>query len=367
MFTISLDQKTRISAICNFANGKVNPIYEQVRIEANSVEGKVMFSACNGNQYSTFTLNAEVQEDARYCVSSKRLLIVTTALAGENAKFAIKDNDLFVTSGRSRLKLQTFSASDYPNMETFDAPKCRIETTIAQLANIVSQASYCVANADVRAYLCNMNWQISENMPVRICATDGHRLSMTHEQFPVSEGAGSYLMPTSVFQSVLALKLNGNDQCVITFSSNHACIEVPNYSIMTTLGEGVYPNVDRIIPNDNSKSITVNLAEMTDLARRLHAVAQLEKNPTIRMCFKTNGQCEMQVKSANGDDFTDEIDLVDSSLTEEVIVGVNSKYLLDAITQQSGENVTMRLNLVGAIKIISDNQNLITLVMPTRI
>ncbi|WP_434949671.1 DNA polymerase III subunit beta (plasmid) [Shewanella sp. HL-SH4] len=366
MFTISLDQKTRISAICNFANGKVNPIYEQVRIEANALAGTVLFSACNGNQYSTFSLEAEVKEDASFCVSSKRLSVVTTALAGDKAKFTLKDNDLFVTSGRSRLKLQTFNAQDYPNMESFE-PECRIETTIEQVANIVSQASYCVANSDVRAYLCNMNWQIIENMPVRICATDGHRLSMTHEQFPASEGAGSYLMPTSIFQSVLALKLPSNADCVITFSAKKACVEVPQYTILSTLGDGCYPNVDRIIPTDNTKSVTFKLAELADLSKRINAVAMLEKNPTVILTFNTQNQCQMQVKSVNGDDFTDELDLVESTLAEEFVIGVNSKYLLDAISKQNGENVTLILNHLGAIKIISENDNLTTLVMPTRI
>lgn len=366
MFTISLDQKTRISAICNFANGKVNPIYEQVRIESSVNNGTVLFSACNGSQYSTFTLEADVTEDANYCVSSKRLSVVTTALAGDKAKFTLKENDLFVTSGRSRLKLQTFNAQEYPNMESFE-PECRIETTIGQLTDIVNSASYCVANADVRAYLCNMNWQIVQNMPTRICATDGHRLSMTHEQFSVCEGDGSYLLPTSLFQHVLGLKLASDSHCVITFSAGKACVKTPQYTMLSTLGNGCYPNVDRIIPTDNTKSVTFKLDELADLSKRIHAVAMLEKNPTIILTFSTQNQCQMQVKSANSDDFTDELDLVDSALTEEFVIGINSKYLLDAISKQSGENVTLILNHVGAIKIVSENEKLITLVMPTRI
>jgi DNA polymerase III subunit beta len=366
MFTISLDQKSRISAICSFANGKVNPIYEQVRIEARANKGTVLFSACNGSQYSTFTLEADVNEDASYCVSSKRLSVVTTALAGDKAKFTIKDNDLFVTSGRSRLKLQTFNAQEYPNMESFES-ECRIETTISQLTDIVNSASYCVANADVRAYLCNMNWQIAQDSPARICATDGHRLSMIQKQFSICEGEGSYLLPTSLFQHVLGLKLASDTHCVITFSANKACVEVPQYTMLSNLGDGCYPNVDRIIPTDTTKSVTFKLVELADISKRIHAVAMLEKNPIVILTFNTQNQCQMQVKSANGDDFTDVLDLVDSALTEEYIIGINSKYLLDAISKQTGENVTLILNHAGAIKIVSENDNLITLVMPTRI
>ncbi len=58
MFTMSLDNKSRIQTICNHANSKINPIFELVLIEAKNDE--VTFSASNGAQYNSLTLPAQV-------------------------------------------------------------------------------------------------------------------------------------------------------------------------------------------------------------------------------------------------------------------------------------------------------------------
>lgn len=364
MFTISLEQKSKIASMCSFASGKINPIFEQVRIESNGET--VRFSASNGVQYSSILLDANVQEEVSFCVSSKRLEVVTTALASDNAKFTLKDGSLIVTSGRSRLKLQTFSSKEYPDMESVTA-QSRITLTIGQLTQMVNQASYCVANGDVRNYLCHMNWKIYDDHSVTVCATDGHRLSQIHQCVTSSQGTGSYLLPTSLFQAILSLKLDHNEQCEILFSESKASVTVPNFELVSTLGDGKYPDINRVIPTDYTNKGTFNLEAITNLAKRVNAVAVLEKNPVIKFTFKTTGVCMLEVNSPiKGDEFCETIDLNSFCLEDDFSIGVNSKYLVDALSKQIGEEVTFILNHHSAIKILSDQENLITLVMPVR-
>lgn len=366
MFTISLNQKAKIASMCGFASGRVNPIFELVHIETSG--STIIISACNGAQYSSIILEADVEEEVDFCVSAKRLAVVTTALAGTEAKFSLKDGNLIVTSGRSRLKVQTFNSSEYPDMQTVLAPQSLISLTIGQLESMVNQANYCVANSDVRSYLCHMNLQINEDHTVVVCATDGHRLSQISQSLTSSAGSGSYLVPTTLFQAVISQKLDLGERCEIAFSEGKASISAQNFKIVSTLGDGQYPDIQRVIPTDTSdNNATFNLKSLSELTKRVHAVASLEKNQVIKLNFFTTGHCELAVESSEkGNEFCEVINLTKHTINTDMIIGVNSKYLLEALSKQSGDEVTFILNTQSAIRIKSEREKLITLVMPIR-
>ncbi|WP_076414916.1 DNA polymerase III subunit beta [Shewanella sp. UCD-KL12] len=365
MFTISLNQKAKVASMCGFASGKVNPIYEQVHIETSG--STVIISACNGVQYCSVSLEADVQEQIKFCVSAKRLAVVTTALAGDRAKFTLKEGNLIVTSGRSRLKVQTFNSKEYPDMQPIASPESRITLTVGELESMVNQASYCVASSDVRAYLCHMNWKIFEDHTVVVSATDGHRLSQISQSLTSSAGSGSYLVPTTLFQAVISQKLDLEDICEVAFQDGKASITAQNFKIVSTLGDGQYPDIERVIPTDTTSKATFDLNELSDLVKRVHAVASLEKTPVIKFHFITSGHCELTVQSSEkGNEFCESINLKDHSLSSDMTIGVNSKYLVEALSKQSGSEVMFILNTQSAIRIQSEMAKLVTLVMPIR-
>jgi DNA polymerase III subunit beta len=364
MFTFSLDKKTRIQNICSHASSKINPIFEQVLVEAKA--NQVRFSASNGSQFNTIVINAQVEEPVSLALSAKRLNAVLSALAADTAKFTVKDNSVIIKSGKSRLKSPIFPASEYPDAPRVSSPESTIKCTVAQLAALFNTASYAVAKNDVRAYLCHVNLTI-EDQTVRVCATDGHRLSQLIHDDLECEGQGSYLVPTSLISSILSQSIEPESPVTISFNAGQASIVSADVSVVSVLGEGRYPDINQVIPTSRQNSVTFNLNELRGAVKRFHAVASLEKAPVLK--FTITNEVELSVSS------TDEANCFSESISAEVshtngdtiVIGVNPSYIADALVKQSGEKVTFYFNTNSAILITCDINELITLVMPVRV
>jgi DNA polymerase-3 subunit beta len=362
MFTLSLANKNRIQTICSHANSRINPVYEMVLIEAEN--NQVRFSASNGAQFNSLTLPAQVSENISFTLSAKRLSAVLNALSTETAKFEVKGESLFMTSGKSKLKSPIFNASEYPSAPAIVSPISTIQCTISQLAALFNSASYAVAKNDVRSYLCHVNLRIIGQLVV-VCATDGHRLSQLEHSDLTCSGEGSYLVPLLLMSALLSQNLDGGEPVTIEFDEKKASITSGDTSIVSVLGDGRFPDVNRVIPSRNENGVTFNLNELKNTVKRFHAVASLEKIPILK--FDINSEVQMSVSSSDKSNEFSEIIEAENQSVEHFTVGVNPTYLADALAKQSGEKVTIYFNQKTAILIECEVSELITLVMPIRV
>lgn len=362
MFTLNLASKSRIQTICHHANSKVNPIFEHVLIEADNHQ--VKFSASNGTQFNSLTLLAQVDTPVSFTLSGKRLSAVLNALSADSAKFEIKNDNLFMKSGKSNLKSPIFCAADYPSAPQVAEPISSIECTISQLEALFNSASYAVAKKDVRNYLCHVNMKIEDQIVV-VCATDGHRLSKLQHRDLTCRGNGTYLVPTSLMAAVLDQNLDDNDIITISFDEQKASIISNDTSVVSVLGDGQYPDITRVIPTNKQHGVIFNLNELKDAVKRFHAVAALERAPTIR--FDIDSEVKMSVFS--GDKANEFSEVIEAQIedAEYLSIGINPSYLADALAKQSGETVTIYFSDKTAILITCDIHELVTLVMPIRV
>jgi DNA polymerase-3 subunit beta len=364
MFTLSLDQKSRIQTICNHANSKINPVFELVLVEADSNSNRVRFSASNGTQFNSLTLPAQVDSPVSFTLSGKRLHAVLNALSADNAKCEIKNESLLIKCGKSKLKSPIFNANDYPSAPEIIAPISSIQCTVSQLTSLFNSASYAVAKNDVRKYLCHVSLKI-EDQVVIVCATDGHRLSQLQHTELTCNGNGNYLIPTSLMSAILAQNLDGNEVVSIEFDDQKASIVSQDTSVISVLGDGHYPDTNRVIPTDRHNGVTFNLAELKSTVKRFHAVAALERVPLIK--FDIGSDVQMSVSSSDkSNEFSESIE-AETNQCENLIVGVNPSYLADALAKQSGETVTFYFTQTAAILITCEINELITLIMPVRV
>ncbi|GIU40973.1 DNA polymerase III subunit beta [Shewanella colwelliana] len=364
MFTFPLNDKARIQCVCNHADGKVNPIFSNVLINASASSGSITFSASNGAQHNSFTLNAAVEEDCQFTLDAGRLATVLGALNGDSVKFISKDDHVVARSGKSRLKLETGEAVDYPEPPTIEQALTTVSCTVADLGGLFSYASYAVAKKDVRYYLNYLNMTVNDDdQSLIVCATDGHRLSQLRHSLRCT-GNGSYLVPLSMFTALLAQGLNPDTPVTIKIHESMICAQCPDTMIISTLGDGMYPDVKRVIPAKGANFVTLKLNEFKSLVKRLHSVAALEKYSSLRLEIDAT-TVNVSVASSGNNAFSEEMDA--EVHCEPVTLGLNASYLADALARQSGDYVRIYPNGNAAVLLCCDVDELTTLIMPTRV
>ena len=112
---------------------------------------------------SHLTLSPDSFEDGEITVPAKKLVDICRGLSdGNDITFQVDGNKATIRAGRGRYTLSTLSASDYPNLEDWQAD---VEFVISQndLKHLIDSTSFAMAQQDVRYYLHVMSFATEDN------------------------------------------------------------------------------------------------------------------------------------------------------------------------------------------------------------
>ncbi|MBO2656095.1 hypothetical protein I6M49_21880 [Shewanella algae] len=364
MFTIPLTQKSRIQSVCKHARVKINPIFNQLLVNASTETGLVTFRASNGTQSISFEIEGNIKSNANFTLDAKRLHTVLDALSGDSVQFKLNDDHVLARSGKSRLKLELGAVSAYPDAPELNNCLTKVTCSIGDLSGLFNYASYAAGNNDVRFYLNYLSLHIeSATQKLTVCATDGHRLSQLSCNSLSCEGGGHFLTPLSLFNAILSQGLSNQTEVIMEISESMIRLQSTDITIVSTLGDGSYPDVNRVIPAIGHDYIQVDLKSFRSLVQRLHSVAALEKLSALRLEIDTS--LTISVACSGNNEFSEDMDA--EIHCAPLTLGLNASYLADALARQSGEFVRIYPNGNNAVLLCCEIEELTTLIMPTRV
>lgn len=247
-------------------------------------------------------------------------------------EISIEDKgSLLIKSGRSRFRLPTLAAADYPRMTQGKDKRITITIAAKRLLDMIDQVALSMADADVRAYLNGMLVSLSDGK-LWLVSTDGHRLTVTCEAIEGSEALDKTEVILPRKTALLAKRLlsqGGNVK--FTFGTNDAQFTFDDGSVLVGKGiGGIYPDWRRVIPNKNS----VSVADAEKVREGLAMVEAIiedggKKDSNVRAVEVTFDKALLTIRK--GDAARCEIE-AESTGAEAVTAGFNIGYLRDALT-----------------------------------
>jgi DNA polymerase III subunit beta len=254
--------------------------------------------------------------------------VVTVSIEGERAT---------VRSGKSRFTLTTLPASDFPTVEDIRAQQTlRIEQQM--LKRLLDKTHFSMAQQDVRYYLNGMLLEIAGNV-LRTVATDGHRLAYC--EATLDEAASTAQQVIVPRKGVLELQrlLGGDGPVEVAVGSNHVRAQIGDIRFTSKLIDGRFPEYGRVIPADPPKQIKAD-RDMLRAALQRAAILSNEKYRGIRLALKANVLL-LQSHNPEQEEAEEELEIAYSG--EEVEIGFNVNYLLDALAAVDGGEVQIGL------------------------
>ncbi|HVF17328.1 MAG TPA: DNA polymerase III subunit beta, partial [Steroidobacteraceae bacterium] len=254
--------------------------------------------------------------------------VVTVSIEGERAT---------VRSGKSRFTLTTLPASDFPTVEDIRAQQTlRIEQQM--LKRLLDKTHFSMAQQDVRYYLNGMLLEIAGNV-LRTVATDGHRLAYC--ETTLDEAASTAQQVIVPRKGVLELQrlLGGEGPVEVAVGSNHVRAQIGDIRFTSKLIDGRFPEYGRVIPADPPKQIKAD-RDMLRAALQRAAILSNEKYRGIRLALKANVLL-LQSHNPEQEEAEEELEIAYSG--DEVEIGFNVNYLLDALAAVDGGEVQIGL------------------------
>lgn len=346
------------------------PILNNILIKVD--QQKVELSTTNLDIAITLQLRAKIESFGSFTVPARTLLDFVSLLPEEKVELELKENELYISCGKSITKIKGSSAEDYPIIPTFEGGKTY---TIASedLKRCLSSVFSSVAKNDIRPELSGVfcGFNIQKKSWLTCAATDSYRLA--EKSIPLVQGQEELqvILPGRTVQEIVRLlSISANDeeekQVVLCMNENQLRVDCGSTQLISRLVEGMYPDYTQIIPKDFK---TIALVSKEQLNKEVKAAGLFTTTGvnSVNLAFKPEESAlYISSTSLQSGEYNSQIS---AHITgEENKTLLSFRYLLEGITNCIGDKVFIKI-INGdspCIVIPEQEDNFLYIVMPIR-
>ena len=319
------------------------PMLGTVLLKATDA-GKLSFLCSDTGVLARALSPCDVKGVGEVAVDARRFNDLVRAVPDDKSPIEIKVSEsvMQIKAGRSRFKLPTLDAKDYPRMIPEQTERVSITMDAARLASMVDDISLSMAVADIRIFMNGALFRIDEQ-GLWIVSTDGNRLVVSHE--PIE--ALSAITPREVIVPrktvLLAKKLLGSGQVKLTIGASDFQLSLPDGTVL--LGKsiaGAFPDWKRVIPK-TSFEFSVKADRLSDSLAMIAAMKVVDKEKKNNEAEKIELViAENLLTIQKGDSARCEVDTVSQS-ADKAEININITYLADATAIMRGKVEDIRV------------------------
>lgn len=290
--------------------------------------------------------------DGSTTVDAKLLADIAKKVSGD-ITLELEGSTLHVRSGRSRFRLETLPADDFPS---FSAGEFTAEFDI-DLAALVAPVQFAISTEEFRFYLNGVFMHaVDDNLVV--VATDGHRLSRH-----VSDGVGD--LPAVILPRKL-VSILPKGQVHVSLSSTKVRVATDDGVLVSKLIDGTFPDYQRVIPRENPNRLAVDRDAMLAAVDRVSIVND-ERGRAVKLDIVSGG-VTVEVPGKASEEIEAEYSGGTGADVEPMQIGFNAAYLADALRTFAPGAVTFSLNDSGSPTLLTGaNNGLDITLMPMRV
>mgnify|MGYP001817492331 FL=1 len=312
------------------------PILANVLLVAR--DGSVSVTATDLEVELVADANVQVDAAGEVTVPGRKLLDICRALP-DDAEVSISQSGekLMLKSGRSKFSLTTLPAAEFPTVEDINAGQS-VSVAQAALMRLIEKTHFSMAQQDVRYYLNGLLLETGA-ASLRTVATDGHRLALCEVTLDGGELPEQQVIVPRKGVLELQRLMTGEGELTIELGTNHVRIQLEGIRFTSKLIDGRFPEYERVIPQDTSNTMSADRGLFKAALQRT-AILSNEKYRGIRLIIRSGGLL-LQAHNPEQEEAEEEIEIGYDG--EEIEIGFNVNYLLDAIGAIESDEVSLSL------------------------
>lgn len=276
------------------------PILSNVCVRVN---GEVAtFTATNLDQQATISIPVESDADIAFTIPGDKLASISGAAKGE-LSMEFKDGFVTAKSGKSKWKLPTLAASDFPQLND-DIDGASFEIDSGRIKSLFENVAGAMSVEESRYYLRGI-YVHSVNGNLKLATTDGHVMSAIECDDIGYDGPG-VIVPSGNVAQVIKMMTGYNGPITVSIGER-VSYQYGNVTLSTKVVDGGFPDYQRVIYGsaNNDKIVKFARADMAGAMKRVTILAD-EKTRAVSLSID-NGVIVLTVAASDGGVATDEI------------------------------------------------------------
>ena len=304
-------------------------------------------------------------QDGETTIPARKLFEIVRALP-DGSKVTVSQNGDKVTvqAGRSRFTLASLPANDFPAIDEVEATE-RIQVPEAALKELIERTAFAMAQQDVRYYLNGLLFDLGDSR-LRCVATDGHRLALC--EAPLDGAVTSkrqIIVPRKGVTELQRLLEGGDRELELELDRSHLRVKRDDVTFTSKLIDGRFPDYEAVIPIGADREVKVD-REVLRAALQRAAILSNEKYRGVRVEVST-GQLKISAHNPEQEEAQEEIEA--DTKVEDLAIGFNVNYLLDALSALRDEHVVIQLRDANSSALVREagSEKCRHVVMPLRL
>jgi DNA polymerase-3 subunit beta len=314
-------------------------------------------------------VDAEIKQKGSLCIPARKLMEIAREVEDALSLESQENNWLKVTSGKSTFKLMGLPEEEYPTLpEVSKAQEFSIDSST--LVDMIEKTIYATGESDTRYTLNGLLMHFVPRKKVtelNMVGTDGHRLSVISREIKgkLSEEKRLILPKKAASELRRVLEASSEEEIDICLNKNHIFFILDDIVFTSRLIEGTYPSYEQVIPQDNEKKLVVDKVAFLKALRRTSIMSR-EKTNAIRLDIEED---RLTLSSINPDLGEAREEMACQYRGEQMTIGCNARYLIDAIQAMEGESIRMELQeaLSPILVVETEETGYRCVIMPMRI
>lgn len=289
-------------------------------------------------------IDARVEEEGSFIINGTKFNQIIRMLPEGEVRLTV-DNRFTakIKGGRSEFELNALGGEEFPSIPEFTGDQ---KFTVSQgiLRSMIADTNFAVAQNEGRAVLNGSFFSLSGDN-IKVVACDGNRLAIREQRCSLGADVDvKFILPGKAVLEVLKNLKDNDDEVTVSVSRKNAVFAFDGYTFFTRLIEGEYLEYERFIPKESKIFVTLETEQYIKSLERASLVSEDKSMGQARSyvkCSFTDEELKITSASANGRAY-DELKIEKTG--DDLEIGFNCKFLLDALRACGTERVRLALN-----------------------
>jgi DNA polymerase III subunit beta len=279
-----------------------------------------------------------VQQPGDITVPGRKLLDIFRSLPEKTSvTLSTEGERVSIRGGRSRFTLSSLPAAEFPLVEEINAQQT-LSMPQGEFRRLIDKTHFSMAQQDVRYYLNGLLLE-TDGKALRAVATDGHRLALCEMELAgKAKTTHQVIVPRKgVLELQRILGTDGNIELAV--GTNHVRAQIGDIRFTSKLIDGRFPEYARVIPANPPRPVEADRETLRQALQRT-AILSNEKYRGIRLTVRPD-LLTLQAHNPEQEEAEDQVEVAYKG--EEVEIGFNVNYLLDALSAIESDRVEIGL------------------------
>ncbi|MCI8349254.1 MAG: DNA polymerase III subunit beta [Firmicutes bacterium] len=298
---------------------------------------------------SASDLDLSIEKKIKVDNNTSGSIVVLSKLFGDiirklpDETITIEENDgkVNIKCSNSEFNIIGLSADEFPNINPNEENEEKILFNKELLKDMIKKTAFSASIDENKGVITGVLIEMEENS-LNMIAVDGFRMAITKEAMKNKEREDIIISAKILneISRIISESEDSNEDIELLLNDKKAVFSMEDTKVILRLLEGKFMDYKRILPSESSCKVVLNKNDFMSSVERASLLAKVGKNNLVKLDIKDN-IIEITSKSDEGNV---KENVIVSKEGDDVVIGFNSKYLIDALKVIDDENIVILFN-----------------------